>query len=232
MNGKPVSINLAKMMQEEIIKNKELFGEDAKYIFVTDKNMPVKRGSFNDAINYVLLRENVLGRDGKPLHVTSHQFRATVATNLVSTGTPVDLAAQMLGQSSLSSLSYYATVTSETTKKQLKPRLEKDDLLIRNIGKVKDMNDIVPKHSVALCNGYCNKSPLSSPCAKANACFNCSMFVPSTQFINSYYLQLQEIETTIAMAQANGYVIMEKKALVDKENLQNIINQLEARKGQ
>ena len=42
-------------------------------------------------------------------------------------------------------------------------------------------------------------------CKKATACLSCPMFIPSIQFINSYELQLQEIEATIVVAKANGY---------------------------
>ena len=55
-------------------------------------------GTINENINKVLVKNNVLGRDGKILHVTTHRFRATVATNLISEGTSVDIAAQLLGQ--------------------------------------------------------------------------------------------------------------------------------------
>ena len=100
-------------------------------------------------------------------------------------------------------------------------------MLIRNIGKGKDMAEVIPEKSVALCNGYCGKSPLTTPCAKANACFNCSMFIPSIQFLNAYHIQLLEIEATIKVAEANNYDMMLKKALREKVALEKIIEKLE-----
>lgn len=228
VNEKPVFENTLKIMAAEIERNKKRFGEDnVKYVFVTDQNTPVANGTLNDNINKVLTKNNVLGRDGKILHVTTHRFRATVATNLISEGVSVDVAAQLLGQTTLSSLSHYATVTNDVVKEQLKPRLEKDEMLIRNIGKGKDMAEVIPEKSVALCNGYCGKSPLTTPCAKANACFNCSMFIPSIQFLNAYHIQLLEIEATIKVAEANNYDMMLKKALREKVALEKIIEKLE-----
>lgn len=228
VNEKPVFENTLKIMAAEIERNKKRFGEDnVKYVFVTDQNTPVANGTLNDNINKVLTKNNVLGRDGKILHVTTHRFRATVATNLISEGVSVDVAAQLLGQTTLSSLSHYATVANDVVKEQLKPRLEKDEMLIRNIGKGKDMAEVIPEKSVALCNGYCGKSPLTTPCAKANACFNCSMFIPSIQFLNAYHIQLLEIEANIKVAEANNYDMMLKKALREKVALEKIIEKLE-----
>ena len=228
VNEKPIFETTIKIMLAEIERNKKRFGEEnVKYVFVTEKNTPVNIGTINENINKVLVKNNVLGRDGKILHVTTHRFRATVATNLISEGTSVDIAAQLLGQTTLSSLSHYATVTTDVVKEQLRPRLEKDEMLIRNIGKGKDMAEIIPEKSVALCNGYCGKNPLTTPCAKANACFNCSMFIPSFQFLNAYHIQLLEIEATIKIAEANDYTMMLKKALKEKEALEKIISKLE-----
>ena len=125
--------------------------------------------------------------------------------------------------------SHYATVTNETVKEQLKPRIEKDEMLIRNIGKIEKLKEATMP-SRALCNGFCNKNPLTEPCEHANACLNCSMFVPSIQFLNGYYIQLQEVEATIKVAEANDYKLMLKKALKDKENLEKIINALERKR--
>lgn len=227
-NTLPVFENIVKIMKAEIERNKKRFGEkNVKYVFVTDKNTPVNIGTINENINKVLVKNNVLGRDGKILHITTHRFRATVATNLISEGTSVDVAAQLLGQTTLSSLSHYATVTTNVVKEQLRPRLEKDDMLIRNIGKVRDMAEIIPEKSIALCNGYCTKNPLTTPCAKANACYNCSMFIPSIQHLNAYNIQLLEIEATIKIAETNGYTMMLNKALKEKEALEKIIAKLE-----
>lgn len=53
----------------------------------------------------------------------------------------------------------------------------------------------------------------------------------SIQFLNGYYLQLQEIEATIKIAEVNGYVMMLKKARMEKESLEKIIAKLEEKGG-
>lgn len=52
------------------------------------------------------------------------------------------------------------------------------------------------------------------------------MFIPSIQFINSYELQLQETEATIAVAKANGYTKLLENALETKKQLESILKKL------
>lgn len=104
-------------------------------------------------------------------------------------------------------------------------------MLIRNIGKMEELQNIPVEEAIPLCNGFCSKNPLTTPCAKANACFTCPLFIPSKQFLNAYHIQLMETEATIQIAETNGYERMLEKALEDKEALENIIKKLE-RKGE
>lgn len=227
---KPIPEKLAFILKKEIKRNQTTFGkENVKYVFVNEKNKPIKFAVLNDNLKRAIIENDIRDSSGELLHVTTHMFRATVGTNLISAGLDPESAAKLLGQTTLSSLSHYATVTNETVKEQLKPRIEKDEMLIRNIGKIEKLKEATMP-SRALCNGFCNKNPLTEPCEHANACLNCSMFVPSIQFLNGYYIQLQEVEATIKVAEANDYRLMLKKALKDKENLEKIINTLERKR--
>lgn len=227
MYDKPLYQNCVNIMLQEIEKNKKRFGaENVKYVFVGKKNKCIRVGTVNEHINRALKEIGFKGRDGKILKCTTHQFRASFATKLASEDVSATVIAQLLGHSTLSSTSHYATVTPETVKKQLKPRLEKDEVLIRNIGKMDELKELPTANTVALCNGFCSKNPITSPCAKANACYSCSLFIPSKEFINMYEIQLTEIEATIQIAELNGYELMLEKALEDKKNLLNVINKL------
>lgn len=112
-----------------------------------------------------------------------------------------------------------------TSQEQLKPRLEKDQILISNIGKIDSEKEEIPK-TIPLCNGFCCKSIETGICKKASACLECPMFIPSKQFLNSYMLQLQETKASIAIAKACGYTQMLQKSLKTKESLENIISRL------
>ena len=99
-------------------------------------------------------------------------------------------------------------------------------MLIRNIGKKDQLIEPSIENTIALCNGFCGKNSLTNPCAKANACYSCSLFIPSKQFLHVYDMQLTEIEASIQIAETNGYELMLKKALEDKENLLKVLSKL------
>ena len=224
---KPVYQNCIKIIKNEIELNKKRFGEDLTYVFVSNKNKPIGIKSMNDNIQKALIKGNVKGRDGKILHCTTHQFRATLATNLISEGVAVKVASELLGQTNPRSINHYVAITQDKVKEYLKPRLEKDERLIRNIGKMEELKEIPTEETVALCNGFCSKNPLTTPCAKANACFSCPLFIPSKQFLNMYEMQLLEIEATIKIAETNGYDLMLEKAIEDQNAILNILKRLE-----
>ena len=227
---KPITQQLAFLIQKEISRNKNKFGEDnVHYVFVNSKNKPIKSEVLNENMQRLAIKHNITNESGDTLLVTTHMFRATLAANLISSGLDPESSAKLLGQSSLAGFSHYGAIKVNELKEQLKPRIDKDEMLIRNMGKIEKLKEATMP-SRALCNGFCNKNPLTEPCDHANACLNCSMFVPSIQFLNGYYIQLQEVEATIKVAEANDYKLMLSKALQDKENLEKIINALEIKR--
>lgn len=221
----------ARIILNEIKKNKERF-DDVKYVFVSDKNKPLTLSAVNKAIKKAIIENDIKGRDGKLLNVTTHMFRATLATKLLSTGKEPELVAKLLGQSCLASLSHYATIDPKTAKEQLAPRIAKDEVIIRNIFKMESEKEEIPETAIPLCNGFCCKQPETGICKKANTCLNCPMFIPSIQFITSYELQLQEIEATIAIAKTCGYTKMLENCLETKKTLEDIIKRLEEKRNE
>lgn len=225
--SKPLDERAAKIISNEIQKNRERFGkENVKYVFVNDKNESITSGTINKTLKKVIIENNIKGRDGELLHVTTHMFRATLSTKLMSAGKDPKLVAKLLGQSTLSSLSHYATVDLEAAKQQLAPRIAKDQVLISNIWKTENDKEEIPETAIPLCNGFCNKDIETGICKKATACLSCPMFIPSIQFINSYELQLQETEATIAVAKANGYTKLLENSIETKKQLESILEKL------
>lgn len=217
----------AKIILHQIEKNIEKFGkENVKYVFVNNKNKPFSLATINRNLKKVIIENDIKGRDGKPLRCTTHMFRATLATKLVSSGKDPELVAKLLGQSTLSALSHYATIDPKTAKEQLAPRLAKDQIMISNIGKLESEQEEIPNTAIPLCNGFCCKQIETGICKKANACLNCPMFIPSQQFMNSYELQLQETLATIEIAKSSGYTKLLENSLTTKKSLEEIIAKL------
>ena len=221
----------AKVILSEIERNKKRF-RDVKYVFVSDKNKPISASVINNNLNMALKENNIKGRDGKILHCTTHMFRATFATKLISNGKEPELVAKLLGQTTLHSLSHYAAISPKAVKEQLAPRIKKDDIIISNLWKTGDAKEEIPETAIPLCNGFCCKQIDTGICKKANTCLNCPMFIPSIQFISSYMIQLQEVEATIAIAKNCGYTKMLENCMETKKILEDIIKRLEEKRNE
>ena len=90
------------------------------------------------------------------------------------------------------------------------------------------MNDY--EAPIALCNGWCVKSPTLGTCAKANHCLECNMFIPTIAHLSHYERQLHDVEATIAVAKANDMEVLLNKSLKTKESLENIIYKIRERR--
>ena len=222
---KPIPTALANVLQKEIQQNRKKFNCEPKYIFLDDNNTPYSYHVVMTQVNKYFYELDVLDKDNERLRFKSHRFRATLATNLISSGNDASTVGKLLGQNQLDSLTYYATIKDKVAQEQLAPRLNKVNALIKNIGHIKDYKE-EEITGIPLCNGYCSMNSQMGICSKANACLTCSMFVPSPQFLNHYILQLQETEATIKIAEANDMDLLLSKSLVTKEALENIISKV------
>lgn len=227
---KSIPDSTAKIILTQIKRNKEKFGDNADYVFVNDNNKPITFGTLSKNITKVLIENNVLDRNGQPLHCNTHRFRATLATNLLKSGYDVESVGKLLGQKCIKSLSYYASVTNEEAKEQLKARIDKDELLISNIGQIDDNVLSICSNPIPLCNGWCVKNPSLGQCEKANHCLECEMFVPTFAYLNHYEMQLHEVEASISVAKANNMDVLLQKNLKTKESLEKIISKIRERR--
>lgn len=228
VNNIPISENAFHLLESEVARNKKRF-ENVPYVFLRDNGTSFPYSVFVRQIKKAIVENNILGKNGELLDFRTHRFRATRATHLINLGINPDIAADMLGQSCLSSLSYYATATNQALQEQMQTYLKKQSILINNIGKIDNLVIEDYKNAIPLCNGWCCKPPELGVCEKINACLNCSQFKPSSQFLLNYKLQLSDVEAGLSIAVANNYTRMIEKYESQKENLEKIISELESR---
>ncbi len=216
------------IISREISRTQKHFS-NAKYVFVNSSGNAFTHSTFTKTIKKCVAEHNILGRDGKLLDFRTHRFRATKATYLINAGHDPRSAADMLGQSCLSSLSYYAVATNQSLQKHMQEYLKKESILINSIGQV-DENVIEDyENAHPLCNGWCCKPIELGVCDKINACLTCSLFKPSMEHLTTYRLQLSEIESSLSVANENGFTRMAEQCEKEKAALENIIKGLEER---
>lgn len=227
-NNIPVDDYVYQIISREISRTQKQF-PDAEYVFVNSKGNAFTYSTFIKTIKTCIVEHNILGRDEKLLDFRTHRFRATKATYLINSGHDPRNAANMLGQSCLSSLSYYAVATDQSLSKHMQEYLKKESILINSIGQV-DENTIEDyENAHPLCNGWCCKPIELGICDKINACLTCSLFKPSMEHLTTYRLQLSEVESSLAVASENGFTRMAEQCEKEKTALENIIQGLEER---
>lgn len=222
----PLSKAVHKIIHTEIIKNQKEY-PNAKYVFLNKDGSIINYGTFCRTIRRTIAEHNILGRDGQPLKFGTHRFRSTKATDLINLGEDAQKTADILGVSSLSTLRYYVTATQTSVNEHMQEYLRKESILINSIGKMDGFNLDDYENAIPLCNGWCCKPIDLGICDKINACLTCSQFRPSMKHLTSYKLQLSELESTLAVAEANGYTRIVEKCTTEIEALQDIIERLE-----
>lgn len=226
-NNIPLSDYAYDMILREIKRTRKSH-PDAKYVFVNKSGAPFSVSNFTKTIKKALIEADIKGHDGQPLDFKSHRFRSTKATALINMGYEPNVVADMLGHSSLASLTSYVNATHTTLNEYMQEYLRKESILINSIGKVDERTIEEYENAIPLCNGWCCRPAGLGLCDKVNACLSCSQFRPSMRHLTSYKLQLAEIESTLVVARENDYARMVEKCEKDKAALEDIIGRLEA----
>lgn len=203
----------------------EKFGENTKYIFAQNKTKPIRPITYSTALNKMSYDNNLKFDDGTPLHITSHTFRATLATKLATLGLDIDVVNKILGHSSKTAIKSYVAITTDDYIKYLDKHLLRQGEWISNIGKKEKPALTKAESVVSLDNGFCSKT--GSPCESANACLTCSMFVPSKKHLNKYKTHLQSVEQHILICKKNNLTKELEFNLEQKRLLERIISKLQ-----
>lgn len=222
----PLNNSIHRIIDAEIKKNKRKHPK-AKYVFLNEDGSVIQYSTFCKKIKITLLNHNVMGNDGKPLAFRTHRFRSTKATDLINLGENPHKAAEILGMKSLSTLSYYATAKQTSVNEHMQEYLRKESILINSIGKMDEFSLDDYENAIPLCNGWCCRPAGFGVCDKANACLTCPQFKPSSRHLVSYQIQLSELESTLAVAEENGYTRIVEKCKTEIKALREIIEKLE-----
>ncbi len=226
-NRQPVSNEIAELIMEQIHYSKKKYGEDCKFLFAEGKNSGYRRTTYTSATKKITAKFKPLSDSGQPLTFTTVKFRHTYATRLANKGVDAETIRAMLGQKSIDvQMKHYVTIHSSTMAKHLKPILEQDDNIIRNIGKISEsmitltdnFNDFIP-----LPNGACS---YKGKCKHLNACYSCPFYRPLAEYLPVYELQLANIETAMKEAQKNKHTKFYQKTKSLYNALTSIIKKL------
>lgn len=232
-NHIPINEILEKLILQEIDSNIQKYGL-SKYVFTQDGKRPISPSTFSSVLNKLTYDNNIKNRAGDILRIKAHSFRGTFATNHINYGTNPNILRRLLGQSNLDNLKFYTEIHDETLLKDMLPIINKQDIMISNIGKVDyTIKDIIEdKNTIPLSNGSCGKPTLEGKCNHANACYSCNVFKPSKKYLSLYKYQLDIVRNNIVMAKLNGYERLLQINRTLEKDLINIIESVDDSNGQ
>ena len=149
-------------------------------------------------------KNNILDTDGRPYHLTAHQFRRTLGTDMLSKGTDLNVIQQVLGHSDPSvTKRFYADV-----KDRDRAETFKNIGIIGNIDLIddssfessaeKDWFQANKNKGAALCDGYCTKpftnGEVCDRLLKRHKCYSCSRYITTPEYLQTHRDHLARLE--------------------------------------
>jgi integrase len=159
---------------------------------------------------YCFIRDNnILDTNGEFYNLTSHQFRRTLGTDMLSKGTNINVIQQVLGHADPSiTKRFYADV-----KDKERAEIFKDIGIIGNINQLTETAFDSPvemewfkanknKCVTGLCDGYCTKhmedGKICDRLLKRQKCYTCKRYITTPEYLEAHKNHLASLERQVA----------------------------------
>ena len=152
---------------------------------------------------------NILDTNGELYNLTSHQFRRTLGTDMLSKGTNINVIQQVLGHTDPSiTKRFYADV-----KDKERAEIFKDIGVIGNINQLDESAFDNPiemewfkankdKCVTGLCDGYCTKhmedGKICDRLLKRQKCYTCKRYITTPEYLEAHKNHLESLERQVA----------------------------------
>lgn len=161
-------------------------------------------------LNGALDRAGITDAAGRPLKYTAHDFRRMFATDAVTGGLPVHIAAKILGHRSIAAIETYLSVFQDDLIRTYRAHLDKRRA-IRPEAEYREPTDEewrefeehFEKRKLEL--GSCGR-PYGTPCAHEHACIRCAMLRPDPAARSRLAEIIKNLADRIAEARINGWL--------------------------
>ena len=187
-----VDSTVIKIIQAQQQTIRERWGQACPYLFpsIESHTLPFKITSFANKLNVWAVEKNIRDSTGKLHRFQSHQFRHTVAMELLNNDVPLDVISRLLGHHSLKMTQIYAKKREGKKREELE-RISRKRKTVNYQGKVVTgdarANDpdiqLVRKgiRGQTLPIGGCGRLIVRGDCTHANKCLTCPSWLTSTE---------------------------------------------------
>jgi integrase/recombinase XerD len=188
------------------------------------------------ALNQLAERHQICTLAGELWCFQAHQFRHSLGTAMVNRGVPIHIISRFLGHETLGMTQVYAHIHDATLKKEMALFHDRvvditGQIIPVSATSVVDTTDHQWfKRNVlaqALPNGSCALPAVQKACPHANACLTCTHFRTTAEFLDQHKAQLNQTETLIEKAEANGWQRQVEMNRRIAQNLKQMIDTLE-----
>jgi integrase len=246
---KPVSNELAKVIQEQQLYIKDTFGDKFTYLFCgrsrqgNSNFIPepklMSSQSFTAHLKRLAINYEIKDSSGKIWNFQSHQFRHTVGTRMINSGVPQHIVQRYLGHESPEMTMVYAHIHDDTLRKEIEKY--HDSRTVNFQGETVELEETVLssnddlewfKKNVqarALEHGYCARPKVLGDCdiPGFDGCYTCPHWRTNKNFLPILEDTLERTNKVIEKARNCGWELQVKKNEPIKENLEKVIQSLE-----
>jgi integrase/transposase-like protein len=246
---KPISDELARVIQEQQVYIKQTFGDEFPYLFCGRARTESKRfipepklmtsTSFISHLKRLTKQFNIKDNSGQLWNFQTHQFRHTVGTRMINAGVPQHIIQRYLGHESPTMTQRYAHIHDETLRKEIEKY--HDSRVVNFQGETVELEETILssnddlewfKKNVqarALEHGYCARPKLLGNCdiPGFDGCYNCPHWRTNQNFLPILKDTLERTEKVIEKARNCGWELQVSKNEPIKHNLEKVIKSLE-----
>lgn len=195
------------------------------YVFYKGYGKPISRDYFSSKLKRLVADYGLIADDGRPIRIATNRFRATLVTNYINSGVDVETVRMLLGHRSSDALWHYARIHSEKAVQLVELVVAKRSHFISkralntNTKKCKKEHPCIP-----LSNGNCMRPAEAGVCEKAEHCYSCVFFKPSSKYIGIYERQLSEAKRILGYARQNNLERIIERNVLLIDQLETILN--------
>lgn len=247
---KPISNELAKVIQEQQSFIKQLFGTDFPYLFcgrargwhdnlfIGEKQI-MSAQAFGRHLKALTEQFDIKDNSGKHWNFQTHQFRHTVGTRMINAGVPQHIIQRYLGHESPEMTSVYAHIFDETLRKEIEKFHE--STVVNFQGQAVELEETLLSsdddlewfkkniQARALEHGYCGRPKMLGNCdiPGFDGCYNCPHWRTNKNFLPILKGTLERTNKVIEKARNCGWELQVKKNEPIQHNLEKVIASLE-----
>ena len=174
----------------------------------------VRESSFNQWLNEFVIRNEIKDQSGEIYHLTPHQFRRTLGTDMFSKGISINVIQEVLGHSSPGTTrSFYADVKDQE-RAEVMARvgvIGNIDKISRNhFGNVADFEWFKENKNTGacLCDGYCTSPVVDGKVCdrllRRQKCYTCSRYITTPEYLDEHKMHLERLEKQVEAGKIYG----------------------------